>query len=143
MEPRLALSAILRPATPGIIKRIVEEAARSSGARIEDVKAYETMMLEMTPPVLDAVAANDEQRATTLASLAIGQAEGRLPVPSIPPVVRVGLLEIGIRLGREVVTAAAASRADGAAITHEFEVLAGQLRTATQLGLRSERQQPR
>ena len=100
-------------------------------------------MLEMTPPVLDAIAANDEQRATTLAALAVAQAEGTLPVPSVPPVVRVGLLEIGIRLGREVVAAAAAGRADGAAITHEFEILAGQLRTATQLGLHSERKQPR
>jgi hypothetical protein len=142
-DTRFALSAILRPATPGIIRRIVEEAARSSGARADEVRAYEAMMLEMTPPVLDLIAANDEERATALAALAVGQAEGRLPVPSLPPVVRVGLLEIGIRLGREVVTTAVAGRADGAAIAREFEVLAGQLRTATQLGLRSERQQPR
>jgi hypothetical protein len=142
-DTRFALSAILRPATPGIITRIVEEAARSSGARADDVRAYEALMLEMTPPVLDVIAANDEQRATALAALAIGQAEGQLPAPSIPPVVRVGLLEIGIRLGREVVTTAVAGRADGSAIAREFEVLAGQLRTATQVGLRSERQQPR
>jgi hypothetical protein len=141
-DTRFALSAILRPATPGIIRRIVEEAARSSGTR-DDVRAYEAMMLEMTPPVLDLIAANDEQRANALAALAVGQAEDRLPVPSLPPVVRVGLLEIGIRLGREVVATSVAGRADGPAIAHEFEVLAGQLRTATQVGLRSEHQQPR
>jgi hypothetical protein len=142
-DPRFELSAILRPAAPGIIRRIVDEAARSSGAHADDVRAYEALMLEMTPPVLDLIAASDEQRATALAALAVGQAEGRLPVPPIPPVVRVGLLEIGIRLGREVVTAAVAGSAQGPAIAHEFEVLAGQLRTATQLGVHSERQQPR
>jgi hypothetical protein len=141
--PRLALSGILRPVTPGIIRRIVDEARRASGASPSDLRSYEAMMLAMTPPVLDAIASDDKAREDLLAMLAIKQSEGALPLPPVPPVVRVGLLEIGIRLGRAEVAAATSDRADGSEIMREFEILADQLRVATKLGLRSERQQPR
>ncbi len=142
-DPRLALSAVLRPVTPGIIKRIVDEATRSSGARADEVRAYEALLLELTPTVLDAIAANDEQRARILSDLAIRQAEGKLPVPPVPPVARAGLMEIGARLGFEAVSAAVAGRPDAMAIMGELEILTQQLRAATQLSIRTERQQPR
>jgi hypothetical protein len=142
-DPRFALSAILRPAVPGIIKRIVDEAVRSSGASSAEARAYEALMLEMTPPVLDAIAASDERRLMVMAGLAQGQAEGTLPIPAVPPVARLGLLEIGVRLGREEVTAATRDRADGPSIMREFEILVGQLRAATMLGLKTEHKQPR
>jgi hypothetical protein len=141
--PRLALSGILRRVSPGIIKRIVEEAARASGASADDLRAYEAMMLAMTPPVLDAIAADDKARADLLVTLAIEQSEGAIAVPSVPPVARVGLLEIGIRLGRQEIVAATRGRTDAEEIIHEFEVLADQLRLATRIGMRSEQQQPR
>ena len=141
--PRLALSAILRPVTPGIIRNIVDEAARASGASPNDLRAYDAMMQAMTPAVLDVIAADDSARASLLASLAMQQAEGRIPVPPVPPVVRVGLLEIGIRLGRMEIAAATSARPDAKEIMREFEILADQLRMATKLGLKSERQQPR
>lgn len=126
-DPRFALSAILRVATPGIIRRIVEEAARSSGATPDDVRAYERFITEMTPAVLDAVAANDEVRLRTFMSLADTQVSNIKPVP---PVARVGLLEIGIRLGHTEVTAAVKGRSDATRIEQEFEILVSQLRGA-------------
>ena len=126
-DPRFALSAILRASTPGIVRKIVEEAARSSGATPDDVRAYERVLLEMTPPVLDAVGANDEVRVRTFMALADTQFSGVKPVP---PVARVGLLEIGIRLGYEEIAERTKGRADALAIEQEFETLVSQLRGA-------------
>ncbi|OLC58131.1 MAG: hypothetical protein AUH85_01475 [Chloroflexi bacterium 13_1_40CM_4_68_4] len=125
--PRVALSAILRPATPGIIKRVVDEAARSSGAHPDDIRAYEALMRDLAPAVLDAIADDDAQRTRTFVALAIHEVDGMRPVP---PVARVGLLEIGIRLGREHVVAAVKGRPDAASISAEFETLAEQMRSA-------------
>ena len=141
-EARLALSAILRPVTPGILKNIVAEAAKTSGSSPQDLGTYEALMAQMTPAVLDVVAADDVTRSRALQALTLRELED-LHVPDIPPVARVGLLEIGIRLGRAEVVAAAQGRPDGAAIIREFDTFATQLRAATMFGLRSERKQPR
>jgi len=124
---RLALSAILRPATPGIITRVVDEAARSSGAHAEDIRAYEALMLKLADDVLDAIGADDAQRTRTFVSLAITEVDDLRPVP---PVARVGLLEIGLRLAREHVVASSKGRPDAASINAEFEILAEQMRAA-------------
>jgi hypothetical protein len=126
-DPRFALSAILRAATPSMIRQIVEEAARSSGATPDDVRAYERVLHDKIPTVLDAVAANDEVRLRTFMALRETQTSGIRPVP---PVARVGLLEIGIRLGSAEVTNAVKGRADAARIEQEFETLISQLRGA-------------
>ena len=141
-EARLALSAILRPVTPGILKNVVAEAAKSSGASPQDLGKYEALMARMTPPVLDLIVADDVTRSRVLQALTVRELED-LQLPLIPPVARVGLLEIGIRLGRAEVVAAAQGRPDAAAIIREFDTFATQLRTATMFGLRSERKQPR
>ena len=52
-------------------------------------------------------------------------------------------VQSAVQLSAEKYCSASIMLGKTAAITHEFEVLAGQLRTATQLGLRSQRQQPR
>ena len=86
--------------------------------------------------------ADDATRSRVLQALTLRELED-LRVPLIPPVARVGLLEIGIRLGRAEVVAAAQGRTDGAAIIREFDTFATQLRAATMFGSRSERKQPR
>lgn len=126
-DPRFALSAILRTATPVILRRVVDEAARSSAATPDDVRAYERLLRELTPTVLDAVAANDEVRLRTFMSLRDTQFSNVKPVP---PVARVGLLEIGIRLGSNEVANAVKGRTDAARIEQEFEILVAQLRGA-------------
>ena len=126
-DPRFALSAVLRTAMPTIVRRIVEEAARSSGASPDDVRAYERVLLENIPPVLDAVAANDEIRLKTFMQMREMQLSGVKPVP---PVARVGLLEIGLRLGHAEITERVKGRADALRIEQEFETLAAQLRGA-------------
>jgi len=141
-DPRFALAAILRPVTPGILKSIVAEGAKSSGATPQDLGKYEALMAQMTPPVLDLIAADDATRTRALQALTLQELED-INVAVVPPVARVGLLEIGIRLGRAEVVAAAQGRPDGAAIIREFDVLATQLRAATMYGLRTERKQPR
>ena len=126
-DPRFALSAILRGATPRVLRLILDEAARSSGGTPDDVRAYERVLNEMTPPVLDAIAANDEARLRIFMGLREMQLSGVKPVP---PVARVGLLEIGIRLGQVEVTNAVKGRADALRIEQEFETLCSQLRGA-------------
>ena len=77
---------------------------------------------------LDAVAADDEVRARTLASLAAADPAG--PVPPIPPLARVGLVAIGLHLARAHVERAAAGRPDAAELTRELELLDAAVRAA-------------
>lgn len=125
--PRDVLSAIIRRAAPGIIDRIAEEAARSSRARPEDVARYRDWMNAAAPIALDAIAVDDAQRAGLMTAFAEVQADA---VPPVPPVARVGLLEIGIRLAHEVVAAETAQRADAVEVELEFRRFAEQLRAA-------------
>lgn len=99
-------------------------------------------MARMTPTILDLIAADDQTRARVLPALTLRELED-LHLPRIPPVARVGLLEIGIRLGRAEVAAAAQGRPDAAAILREFDAFATQLRAATMSASRGERAQPR
>ena len=84
-------------------------------------------MLKLAPAVLDAVGADDPQRTRAFVALAITEVDGMRPVP---PVARVGLLEIGIRLAHEHVLASVKGRPDAGSINAEFDVLADQMRSA-------------
>jgi hypothetical protein len=138
-DPRLFLSAVLRAATPRIIARVVLEAMHSSGAGPEDGRAYEALMRSLAPEVLDAVAANDADRARAFAALGTREIDG---MRAVPPVARVGLLEIGLRLAREEVAAAARGRPDRERIERELAVLSDQMRSALlALGSRRDRRE--
>lgn len=126
-DARIRLSVILRSAAPLIIERIVAEAARSSGAGSDDVRAYEALMRQLAPAILDAVAAGDDVRARTFEALATVDVDG---MNRVPPVARVGLLEIGLRLARTEIDVASRGRPDGDSVLRELDVLAGQLRRA-------------
>lgn len=126
-DTRIRLSVILRSAAPLIIERIVAEAARSSGAGSDDVRAYEALMRQLAPAILDAVAAGDDVRARTFGALATVDVDG---MNRVPPVARVGLLEIGLRLARTEIEIASRGRPDGDGVVSELDVLAGQLRSA-------------
>ncbi|HZP96993.1 MAG TPA: hypothetical protein VFC31_11720 [Candidatus Limnocylindria bacterium] len=79
------------------MRQVVDEAARSSGARQGDIRAYEALMRQLAPAMLDAIAARDDERARAFTALATADIDG---MRSVPPVARVGLLEIGLRLDR-------------------------------------------
>lgn len=125
--PRDVLSAILRRAAPAIIALIAGEAARSNRAGPDDVAAYTAWMNAASALALDAVAAEDTQRLRILASFAEIDVDSVRPVP---PVARVGLLEIGLRLADAEVRQAVASRPDGADVHSEFRRFADELRAA-------------
>jgi hypothetical protein len=120
------LSAVLRRAAPSIITRVADEAATSAG-RPEMRPAYVAFMEACAPDVLDAVASNDRERTRLLATLATTDVAD---TPSVPPLARAGLVEIGLRLGYDVVAREAAAHPDGGLIESEFMVLAHQMRDA-------------
>ena len=124
--PRDVLSAILRRAAPRIIGQIADEAARSVHAP-ETVSAYVAWMNLVAPIALDAIAADEPQRARLLAEFAGVEVDS---VRRVPPVARVGLLEIGIRLAHAEVEHESSSRPDAIEIQAEFRRFADQLRTA-------------
>ena len=129
---RVDLSIILRRASPDIIRALAEEAARSitvdgstSGANVND---YEAWMNTRMRGALDAVAADDDQRARTLMSLAA--ADPGASVRPIPLLARVGLLSIGLRLARAQTERATVGQADAAEIMREFDLLDAALRSS-------------
>ena len=126
-DPRLALSALLRRAAPGIIRRLVTEAIRSSGASPEEAGIDEALMTSAAPAILDAVAADDATRVRTFARASMAELDG---MRTVPPVARMGLLEIAFALARDEVAAAARDRADRAAIERELVLLVEQMRAA-------------
>ena len=127
-EARARLASILRRATPGIVVLVAQEAARSSGATVDERQAYETFMSSAAAPILEVVAAEDRERehafATILPRLALQRAR------TVPPVARVGLLEIGLRLARTEIARVAATDDDRAALERELAILGEQLRGA-------------
>lgn len=124
--PRDILSAILRRAEPRIVGQIADEAARSVHAP-ETVAAYRAWMDSVAPIALDAIAADDAQRARLLAEFGTVDVDS---LRTVPPVARVGLLEIGIRLAHEEIERETASRPDALEVQAEFRRFAEQLRLA-------------
>ena len=125
--PRDVLSAIIRRAAPGIIARIAEEAARSNHAGPDQVAAYTMWMNAAANVAIDAIAADDPQRLRILAAFGEMQVDTIRPVP---PVARVGLLEIGLRLAEDEVQRAVASRPDSVDVHLEFRRFGEELRAA-------------
>src|SRR5438270_9820072 len=124
-DARASLATILRRATPDIVVRVAQEAARSSGATIDERQAYETFLSAAAAPILDVVPADDGERerafAAVLPRLALQRAR------TVPPVARVGLLEIGLRLARTEIARVAATDQDRAALERELAILGEQL----------------
>lgn len=124
--PRDVLSAVLRRAAPRIVAQIADEAARSVHAP-EVASTYAAWMSEVGGIVLDAVAADDLQRSRLLAEFGAVDAGAVL---AVPPVARVGLLEIAVRLAHEEIARETATRSDALQIQAEFRRFADELRTA-------------
>ena len=125
---RSTLAAIVRRATPDIIVLIAQEAARSSGASPDERRGYETFLSAAAAPILEIVDASDEERERAIASalprIALQRAR------AVPPVARVGLLEIGLRLARAEIARVADSDEQRVALEAELATLGAQLRGA-------------
>ena len=133
MNPaRARLATLLRLAMPDILQEVAEEAARSTNAASAVVRAtaqeYETWIWRYVPKAIEAVSADDEQRAAILASFAM--VEANPTVRPVPPVARVGLLSIGIRLAREQIEKLAGDSAEADPVLREFDLFAATLRTS-------------
>jgi len=128
---RARLATLLRLAAPDIVRALAEEAARSVSSETSSVRSspdeYETWIARLLPRALDAVGAEDGERAQLLASLA---QESGASVRVVPPVARVGLLSIGLRLARGHVERTLAGQPEAAAILREFDLFAAALRAS-------------
>ncbi|HEY3217463.1 MAG TPA: hypothetical protein VGK15_00080 [Candidatus Limnocylindria bacterium] len=129
---RVRLSTLLRLGAPEIIRMLAEEAAgaaNAEGSRLHtSADEYEAFLARLVPRALDAVGANDRERPAMLVSLARG--ETGVPIRPVPPVARVGLLSIGLRVSREHVERTVAGQPEAAAILKEFDDFARDLRAA-------------
>jgi hypothetical protein len=140
MNPaRMRLATLLRLAMPDILQQVAEEAARSTNTAGAVVRAtaqeYETWMWRFIPKALEAVSVDDQQRAAILASFAM--VESTPTVRPVPPVARVGLLSIGVRLGREQIERLAGDSPEAPEIMREFDLFVATLRaSATALATR-------
>jgi hypothetical protein len=127
---RIRLSTILRIGAPDIIRLLAEEAARVSSRdaspRRSGADEYEALIARFVPRVLDAVGAEDRARAQMLASLA--QPGPEAAVQPVPPLAQVGLLSIGLKVGREHVERTVAGQPEAAAILGEFDLFGVALR---------------
>src|SRR5437870_5607725 len=125
---RETLATILRRATPDIVVLVAQEAARSSGATITERHAYEAFMSSAAAPILDVVTASDAERerafTTFLPRIALDRAR------AVPPIARVGLLEIGLRLARTEIGRVATTEEERAGLERELGTLGDQLRGA-------------
>jgi len=130
---RIRLSTLLRLGSPQIIRLLAEEAARAANAEDAPVSTsadeYEAYISRLVPRALDAVGADDRERAIMLASLA--QTNAGVPIKPVPPVARVGLLSIGLRVSREHIERTVAGTPEADAILAEFDLLARDLRVAS------------
>jgi len=130
MNPaRARLATLLRLAMPDILQEVAEEAARSTNAASAIVRAtaqeYETWMWRFVPKAIEAVGADDQQRAAILASFAM--VESNSTVRPVPPVARVGLLSIGIHLGRAQIERLAGEGPEADALMREFDLFTAAL----------------
>jgi hypothetical protein len=129
---RIRLSTIMRIGAPEIIRLLAEEAANASNMegspRRSGADEYEALIARSMPRVLDAVGADDRARAQMLESLA--QPAPAVPVQPVPPLARVGLLSIGLKVSREHVERTVAGQAEAGAILAEFDLFAAALRGA-------------
>ena len=129
---RVDLSILLRRASPDIVRALAEEAARSislkGAVRGATPEVYEAWLNARMLRALDAIAADDDVRARTLASLAVP--DPATPVPPVPPLARVGLVSIGLHLARAHVERATAGRPDAAEIMREFDLFDAALRAS-------------
>ncbi len=129
---RVRLSILVRRAAPEIVRALVEEAARSTSA--DSATAAERSALlagriaRDMPVALDAIAADDVQRARLLSSLAEHMSADE-PV-AIPPLVRAGLLSIGLRLTRERLSRAVAGEPGADGVLRELDTYAAAVREA-------------
>ena|SRR5438105_5284424 len=127
-EARATLATILRRATPHIVVLVAQEAARSSGASSDDRRTYEAFLASAAAPILEVVPASDAERerafATALPRLVLQRAR------VVPPVARVGLLEIGLRMARTDIAREAASDDERVTLERELATLGDQLRAA-------------
>ena len=129
---RARLATLLRLAMPDILQQVAEEAARSTNTVGAVVRAtaqeYEAWMWRYVPKAIEAASADDDQRAAILASFAL--IETNPTVRPVPPVARVGLLAIGVRLGREQIERLAGTSADAALVMSEFDEFVTALRAS-------------
>ncbi|HKW77741.1 MAG TPA: hypothetical protein VJQ09_01505 [Candidatus Limnocylindria bacterium] len=125
---RVRLSTLLRLAAPDIIRALAEEAARSTNAQGASADEYEVFLARFTPRALDAVGADDQRRSQMLAAMSM--VDGGVPVRPVPPVARVGLLSIGLRLGREHIEKITVGDPDSGAVLREFDLFGAALRAS-------------
>jgi hypothetical protein len=129
---RIRLSTILRLGAPDIIRLLAEEAARASNMegspRHTSADEYEALIARFVPRVLDAVGSDDRARAQTLATIV--QPAPDVAVQPVPPVARVGLLSIALKVSRGHVERMTAGQPEAAAILAEFDVFAAAMRAA-------------
>ncbi len=130
---RIRLSTLLRLGSPKIIRLLAEEAARAANAEDAPQRTgadeYEAYIARLVPRALDAVGADDRERTAMLKSLA--EANGGVAIRPVPPVARVGLLSIGLRVSREHVERTVAGSPEAAGILAEFDLFARDLRAVT------------
>src|SRR6266852_2675522 len=113
---RIRLSTIMCLRAPEIVRLLAEEAARASNMegspRRSSADEYEALIARSMPRVLDAVGADDRARAQMLESLA---QPTPVPVQPVPPLARVGLLSIGLKVSREHVARTVAGQPEAGA----------------------------
>ncbi|HET7699682.1 MAG TPA: hypothetical protein VFM06_02310 [Candidatus Limnocylindria bacterium] len=129
---RVRLSILVRRAAPEIVRALVEEAARSTSADSATAAERRELLADRIarglPVALDAIAADDVLRSRLLASLA-ERASANEPV-AIPPLVRAGLVAIGLRLAREHLARAVAGEPGADGVLRELDTYAAAVREA-------------
>ena len=129
---RVRLSTLLRLGAPEIIRMLAEEAASAATAEGPGLRTtadeYEAFLARLVPRALDAVGAGDRERTVMLVALARG--ETGVVIRPVPPVARVGLLSIGLRVSRDHVERTVAGQPETDAILKEFDMFARDLSAA-------------
>jgi len=133
MNPaRARLATLMRLAMPDIVRAISEEAARSTNTASAVVRAtaqeYETFLWRYVPRTIEAIGSDDAERAALLGSFAM--IETTATVRPVPPVARVGLLSIAMRLARDHVERLAGEGQEAEELLREFDLFAAALRAS-------------
>lgn len=121
---RMLLAQTLRSSLDILIARVTGEAVRVA----PDVprESVARLIAERSSLALDAVAADDRTRAAALARVVMHDAETQL----VPPVARLGLIEISLQFAREELLRATLFHPQRVALEQEFERFATALRRA-------------